>query len=280
MRTTGSDRPGSALNGGIRSIFVMAAVVLAGGIGIEAAALEALVEFEMGRGAPAHPGASISSPSMEPATPPTTTLPPRPTGRPEKHPSKLSIGLGALIALAVAAGLLAWVLIDRSDDDQAAATTPTTAAAAPTLGSAPAETLSKPAFQTVAALRAAAAINPNPIYWAGARQGRRLEFSQTSGGTVYVRYLPTGTAAGTLEPYLTVATYPRPNGYAEVQAAAKNEGSKSFEVAEGGLAVYDPASPTNVHIGFPGKAYQIEVFAPEKGLALRLVTNEKIKAVP
>jgi len=31
---------------------------------------------------------------------------------------------------------------------------------------------------------------------------------------------------------------------------------------------------------FQGKAYQIEVFAPEKGLALRLVTNEKIKPVP
>ena len=41
-----------------------------------------------------------------------------------------------------------------------------------------------------------------------------------------------------------------------------------------------PQSPTNVHVGFPGKAYQIEVFAPEKGLALRLVTNEKIKPVP
>ena len=111
-----------------------------------------------------------------------------------------------------------------------------------------------------------------PIRSTGRAHGRGggFEFSQTSGGTVYVRYLPTGTAAGTLEPYLTVATYPRPNGYAEVQAAAKNEGSKSFEVAEGGLAVYDPASPTNVHIGFPGKAYQIEVFAPEKGLALRL----------
>ena len=91
---------------------------------------------------------------------------------------------------------------------------------------------------------------------------------------------PDGDRRGTLEPHLTVATYPRPNGYAEVQAAAKNEGSQSFELADGGLAVYDPASPTNVHIGFPGKAYQIEVFAPEKGLALRLVTNEKIKPVP
>ena len=139
--------------------------------------------------------------------------------------------------------------------------------------------MSKPAFQTVAALRAAAAISPNPIYWVGARAGTRLEFSQTSGGTI-----TSGTSrrdtAGTLEPHLTVATYPRPNGYAEVQAAAKNDGSKSLELPDGGLAVYDPASPTNVHVGFQGKAYQIEVFAPEKGLALRLVTNEKIKPVP
>ena len=77
-----------------------------------------------------------------------------------------------------------------------------------------------------------------------------------------------------------MATYPRPNGYAEVQAAAKDDGSKSFDLADGGLAVYDPASPTNVHVGFPGRAYQIEVFAPENGLALRLVTNEKVKPVP
>ena len=216
---------------------------------------------------------------MEPGTPPSTALPPRPSRRPEKHTTKRSIGLGALVAIAVAAALLAWVLIDRSDDDQEAGTTPTTTAATPTL-TAPAETVSKPAFQTVAALRAAAAISPNPIYWAGARTGTRLEFSQTSGGTIYVRYLPAGTPAGTLEPHLTVATYPRPNGYAEVQAAANEEGSKSFELADGGLAVDDPASPTNVHVGFPGKAYQIEVFAPEKGLALRLVTNEKVEPVP
>jgi hypothetical protein len=204
-----------------------------------------------------------------------------PTSRRADKPSgaKRSIGVGAVVALALAAGLLAWVLIDRSDDADSAAPTTTGAAAAP-LESTPAETVSQPTLQTIAGLRAAAAISPNPIYWAGARAGTRLEVSQSSGGTVFVRYLPNGTAAGALEPHLTVATYNRPDGYAEVQSAAKNEGSQSFEVDGGGLAVYNSESPTNVHLAFPDSSYQIEVFAPEEGLALRLVENGKIKPVP
>ena len=203
----------------------------------------------------------------------------RSTGRPGKGSSGRAIGVGALVALAVAGALLAWVLVDRSDDDAA---TPTQAAAAttPTLESTPAETVSQPTLQTIAALRAAAAISPNPIYWAGARTGTRLEVSQTSSGTVFVRYLPNGTAAGDLDPYLTVATYARPNAYTEVQAAAKNEGSASVELDDGGLAVYDKASPTNLHLAYPGEAFQIEVFSPEDGEALRLVENGKIKPVP
>ena len=187
--------------------------------------------------------------------------------------------LGAVAALAVAAGLLAWVLVDRSDDEKTAQGT-TTTAVTPTLPTTPSETVSQPAIRTIAELRAAAAISPNPIYWAGSRAGTRLEVSQTSGGTVFVRYLPTGTAAGDMQPHLTVATYARPNGYAEVQAAAKNEGSRSLELDGGGLAVYDSKAPTNVHVAFPGQAYQIEVFSPENDLALRLVTNGKIRPVP
>ena len=83
-----------------------------------------------------------------------------------------------------------------------------------------------------------------------------------------------------MQPHLTVATYARPNGYAEVQAAAKNEGSRSLELDGGGLAVYDSKAPTNVHVAFPGQAYQIEVFSPENDLALRLVTNGKVRPVP
>ncbi len=212
---------------------------------------------------------------------PTTPEPEnRSAGRPEKGSSGRAIGVGALVALAVAGALLAWVLVDRSDDDDAAAPTQTAEATTPTLESTPAETVSQPTLQTIAALRAAAAISPNPIYWAGARAGTRLEVSQTSSGTVFVRYLPNGTAAGDLEPHLTVATYARPNAYTEVQAAAKNEGSAVVELEDGGLAVYDKASPTNLHIAYQGEAFQVEVFSPEDGEALRLVENGKIKPVP
>ena len=228
---------------------------------------------------PARPGPPLSSPTMDSGSP----LPPRESEtRPPRKATKRGPGngvrLGALIALAVAGGLLAWVLVDRSDDDDAAqGTTATTTSSLP---STPTETVTQPAIRTIAELRAMAAASSTPIYWAGARADTRLEVSETSSGTVFVRYLPAGSGAGDLDPHLTVATYARPNGYAEVQAAAKNEGSRSIELEGGGLAVYDAKAPTNVHLAFPGEAYQVEVFAPAGDLALRLVSNGKIQPVP
>ena len=73
-----------------------------------------------------------------------------------------------------------------------------------------------------------------------------------------------------------LSTDPRP----EVQAAAKNEGSRSVDLDGGGLAVYDTKAPTNVHLAFPDEAYQVEVFSPTGDLALRLVANGKIQPVP
>ena len=206
------------------------------------------------------------------ATPPPQSAP---------RGSRRVVGLGALLALAAAAGLVAWVLLDRSEDEPASPATAAAApAATPTLPATPAETVSQPAFQSIPELRAAAAASAGPIYWVGARARTRLEVSETSGGTIFVRYLPLGTEAGDLEPHLTVATYARPNAFSEVQAAAENEGSKTVELDGGGIAVYDPAQPTNVHLAFPGEEYQVEVFSPEGGEALRLVENGKLKPVP
>jgi hypothetical protein len=187
-----------------------------------------------------------------------------------------------VVALAVAAGIVAWVLIDRSDDESAAPQTTAAVApsAAPTFPATPSETVSQPSFRTIAELRAAAAASSAPIYWVGARAGTRLEVSETSGGTVFVRYLPLGTDAGDLDPHLTVATYTRENGFAEVQAAAKNDGSTSLGLEGGGLAVYDSTASANVHIAYSGQPYQVEVFSPEAGEALRLVRNGKLRPIP
>jgi hypothetical protein len=196
-----------------------------------------------------------------------------------KRGSRDAIRLGAVVALAVAAGLVAWVLIDDGDDEAAAPAT-TVPAATPALPATPSETVSRPTLVTVGELRADAAASSGPIYWAGARPGTRLELSKTSGGTFFLRYLPSGTAAGDLQPHLTVATYARANGFEEVESAAKNDGSTSLELDGGGLAVYDAKAPTNVHVAYPGEPYQVEVYSPEKGVALQLVTTGKVRRVP
>jgi hypothetical protein len=94
-----------------------------------------------------------------------------------------------------------------------------------------------------------------------------------------VRYLPAGARAGDLAPHLTVATYPTPNGFTEIKAAAKNAKTKTIRLAGGGLAVYDLATPTNVHLAFPAQKYQVEVFSPDKGTATSLVSRGAIRPI-
>ena len=248
-------------------------------IGSEAGGLECRSSFALSTGHLPRPRPPLSSPTMDSESPLSPREPEtRPPRKATKRGPRNGVRIGALIALAVAGGLVAWVLVDRSDDEDAAQGT--TATATTSLPSTPSETVTQPAIRTIAELRAMAAASSTPIYWAGARADTRLEVSETSSGTVFVRYLPAGSGAGDLDPHLTVATYARPNGYAEVQAAAKNEGSQGIELEGGGLAVYDAKAPTNVHLAFPGETYQVEVFSPEGALALRLVSNGKIQPVP
>jgi hypothetical protein len=194
--------------------------------------------------------------------------------------SRPEIRLGAIVAAAVAAGLVVWVLVGRSDDsDTPEAAAPAVTTTLPAVTPTPAQAASRPSIETVAQLRAAAAASALPLYWAGPKAGTRLEYSQVPGVTAFVRYLPEGTPAGDLQPHLTVATYARPNGFAEVQAASKNPRAKTIDLTGGGLAVYDPAVPTNVHLAYPTDAYQVEVFSPEPGVAQRLVSKGAIRPV-
>jgi len=194
--------------------------------------------------------------------------------------SRPTVRLGAIVAGAIAAGLLVWVLVGRSNDsDTPEAAAPAVATTLPAATSTPAQAASQPSIETVAQLRAAAAASAVPLYWAGPKTGMRLEFSQVPGVTSFVRYLPKGAPAGDLQPHLTVATYARPNGFAEIQAAAKNPDAKVIELPGGGLAVYDPSVPTNVHLAYPKDAYQVEVFSPEAGVALGLVSKGAVRPV-
>lgn len=171
------------------------------------------------------------------------------------------LGIGAIVAVGLAAALLAWLLIDRSDGETAAAPT------APSAG--------VPEIASLDDLRALAD-SGETFYWAGVRGGTRIELTATD-GTVFIRYLPPNQPAGSAEPVLTVATYPRSNGFEEVTTAAEGENVTTIELPLGGLAVVDNATGTNVHLAYPDQPYQAEVYSPTAGLARTLVANGTIR---
>lgn len=205
----------------------------------------------------AHP-AGVASPGAEPA-----------------RTRRWAFGAGAGVVLGVVAASVAWLVLERADD----AGTATTAAATTLVSTTPTVREARPAIASPAALRAAAASSPLPIYWVGTRPGTRIEFTRAPDGTLFVRYLPPGVRAGATGTYLTVVTYPRPNGFAEVRSAASNDGASTIRLAGGGIGVYDRDRPRNVHLAYPGEPYQIEIFAPERELARSLVAAGAVRPV-
>jgi hypothetical protein len=124
-------------------------------------------------------------------------------------------------------------------------------------------------------------MRPTPVYWAGWKQGTRYEVTLAKGGSVYVRYLPARVQAGDPRSgLLTIATYPRSDAYADIGAAAKRAGAVSFAIPSNGLAVYDRASPANVHLAYPGEPWQIEVHGADAAKVAALVRAGKIAPVP
>jgi hypothetical protein len=191
---------------------------------------------------------------------------PLPTSRPR-------IGVGTVLVLALAAGLVAWVLIDRNE--QPGSSPPTAAPAA-----APPPTAGGPRIMTADGLSALAGLRSQAIYWASARPGAVYEVTETADGQVYVRYLPSEAQLGSPRPdFLTVATYPRPNAYADIEAAARRPGATTIELPDG-LAVYDEATPTSVYVAYRGSTEQVEVYSPSALEARRVVESGRVQRVP
>ena len=95
-----------------------------------------------------------------------------------------------------------------------------------------------------------------------------------------MRYLPEDADIGDPSPdFLTVATYPLENGYARVLAAAEEEGAKTEELPNGGLALVDADRPSSVYLAYEGEPYQVEVYDPSPDRALELVTSGAIQPV-
>jgi hypothetical protein len=189
--------------------------------------------------------------------------------------SRPDVGFASVLVLALAASFIAWVLVDRNEPvagptsvaPQAASTTP-----------APPST-SGPRITTVDGLSALAGLRGQPVYWAGARTGAIYEVTE-SDGRVYSRYLESAGQLGSPRAdFLAVASYPSPDAYADIEAAATRPGAVTIALPDG-LAVLDQASPTSVYLAYRGSTQQIEVYSPSALEARRLVESGFVRPVP
>jgi hypothetical protein len=168
----------------------------------------------------------------------------------------------ALVGVAVAIFLVIWV-VGRDGGN---------VAALPAVGGGPAAV-------STAQLHALAAKTGDPVYWAGSRDGS-YELTRTSNGRTYVRYLPSADAVGDpAAKYLTIGTYPQQNAFRSIRRAAARPGAVSLKLPHGGLLVFNQQAPKSVYVGYPGAAYQVEVFDPSPAQARTLVLAGKITPI-
>ena len=117
----------------------------------------------------------------------------------------------------------------------------------------------------------------HPIFWAGAKAKMTYEYTQTSDGRIYIRYLPAGIKVGDVKPdYLTIGTYPETGALAKLKATTTKTGAESLKLAEGGLASIDKNKPTSVYVAYPGSDSQIEVYDPAAAKARAVVTSGQL----
>lgn len=136
---------------------------------------------------------------------------------------------------------------------------------------------SGPALVAQDQLERLAASTAQPIYWAGPKSGYSYELTRTSSGRIYVRYLPSGVAAGDPRPdFLVVGTYEQPGSFAYLQHASSNPKSVALDIGNGGIALFDSAHPSSVYFAYPRAPYQVEVYDPS-GSASRLVLAGTIR---
>ena len=174
------------------------------------------------------------------------------------------VRVGAVIAVAVAIGLVVWLVAIRggngSKGNNAATIAPT--AASPDR------------------LRQLAKDVGHPIYWIGPAANTTYELTKTSSGRIFVRYLTNGVSVGTQSAsYTLIGTYPFTKPYKTLQELSAKSGEESFSAPASGLAVYSKDHPTNIYLAYPGSNVEIEVYDPSPSRARSLIREGRVAPV-
>lgn len=191
-----------------------------------------------------------------------TDTPTAPAATPEDF-RRRRIVIAATAGLAVLAALVLWLALkgDGSSKSTGTAATP-------------------PRVVTTSELRQIATGLGFPLYWAGPLNGARIEYTTTSNGRYFVRYLTGSAKAGDpRRAFLTVGTYPQDGAYQTVLSASKVSAATYARTKSGALVVNDRRRPTSVYFSFPGAKFQVEVYDPSPARARRLVLDGTVHRV-
>jgi hypothetical protein len=118
------------------------------------------------------------------------------------------------------------------------------------------------------------------VYWVGPRAGSGYELTTTPAGRAFVRYLPRGVDAGDPRPnFLTVGTYPLSSGVSALRRAGRTKGAQVIKLPRGALVYVNREKPTSAYLARPGWHYEVEVFHPTPGEAMRLVLVGDVRQI-
>ena len=172
------------------------------------------------------------------------------------------IRVGAVIALALVIGFVAWLVLRDRGSSTSTSPIPKDSKALPV---------------SLKGLHALASLGIQ-IYWIGQRQSA-YELTKTADNRVFIRYLPGGAKVGSKKQFLTIGTYPVKDAFATTRRLAGLSSSVKVATGKGGVAYYRSDAPTNVFLAYPGVKYRIEVYDPSPGRARDLVASSQVVAV-
>jgi hypothetical protein len=146
-----------------------------------------------------------------------------------------------------------------------------------TTGSTAAPTRATPEAATPAQLRSLARKVGHDVFWAGPKRGYSYELTRTSGGEIYIRYLPPGVPiVASSADFLSIGSYPQRDAFATIQEAKKRPGEIVTALPRGGFAVASAQRPQSVYFAYPGSKLLVEVYDPSPKTARHLVTSRRV----
>jgi hypothetical protein len=113
-----------------------------------------------------------------------------------------------------------------------------------------------------------------PVYWAGPQADSAIELERSPEGNTSIRYIPEGEeVGGEAGDFLTIVTYPYPEAHKALTQQAASGDALSRELPNGGFAISQPDQPTNAYLAYEGEDYQVEIYDPRPGRALKLIID-------